>query len=157
MSAGGGGTEDLNLVPYLDIMVNLIMFMIVVTAYIVELKEAPVLPPAYGGGGGASDQQKAYLTVAMADQGYVIIAGGSAEGTEAPIPKKANQYDTKALTSKLKELKAALPNLSESIVITAGSNQSYSEVMSTMDAVRFDGAATKPLFTGVTLASVVQQ
>ncbi len=157
MSAGGGGTEDLNLVPYLDIMVNLIMFMIVVTAYIVELKEAPVLPPAYGGGGGASNEQKAYLTVAMAEKGYVIIAGGTAEGTEAPIMKKGNQYDTKALTAKLKELKAALPNLTETIVITAGSTENYAEVMATMDAVRFDGVATKPLFTGVTLASVVQQ
>ena len=46
MAGGGGGTEELNLVPYLDIMVNLIMFMVVVTAYLVQLKEAPIMAPS---------------------------------------------------------------------------------------------------------------
>jgi len=54
MAGGGGGEGDLNLVPYMDIMVNLIMFMLVVTAYLVELREAPVLAPQYSSGGGGS-------------------------------------------------------------------------------------------------------
>ncbi len=157
MAGGGGGSEELNLVPYLDIMVNLIMFMLVVTAYIVELKESPVLPPAYGGAPGSDGEKTPYLTVAMTDAGYVIVAGGGAEGSEEPIPKSAGQYDTRALTAKLKDLKAALPKLSENIVITAGSTQTYKEVMATMDAARFDGSPNKPLFSGVTLAQVVTQ
>jgi biopolymer transport protein ExbD len=156
MAGGGGGQEELNLVPYLDIMVNLIMFMLLATAYIVELKESPVLPPAYGGGAGSGSEQKPYLTIAMADAGYAILGGASAEGN-VPIGKRGDQYDTKALTAKLKELKATVPNLSESVVITAGTGQTYKDVMATMDAARFDGDPKRPLFTGVTLAQVVTQ
>jgi biopolymer transport protein ExbD len=156
MAGGGGGTEELNLVPYLDVMVNLIVFMITITAYIVQMKESPVLPPAYDGGGGSTGEQKPFITVAITSQGYSLIGGGSAEGQMPAIPKKGGAYDSKALTATVKQVKAQIPNLSDNIVLMADPTTRYSDVIQAMDAVRFDGSGDKVLFNGVTFAKAVQ-
>jgi biopolymer transport protein ExbD len=156
MAGGGGGTEELNLVPYLDVMVNLIVFMITITAYIVQMKESPVLVPSYGPGGGAAGTQKPFLTVAITQGGYEVLGGGSAEGRLGGIPKKGGAYDTRALTAAVKQVKASIPDLSDNIVLTPDRAVKYSDVVLTMDAVRFDGTAEKVLFNGVSFGLAVQ-
>ena len=157
MAGGGGGNEELNLVPYLDVMVNLIMFMIVMVAYLVELKETPVLAPSYcdNCGGNAGDQPP-FITVAVTRDGYSLIGGGTAEGG-VKIPKKGGKYDTRALTANLKQLKTQIPNLSDNLVLMADATARYEEIILTMDAARFDGTVDKaPLFNGITFAKLVE-
>lgn len=147
MAGGGGGTEDLNLVPYLDIMVNLIMFMVTVTAYLVQLKEAPILAPTYGGGGGAGGEQKPFLTVVVTNTQIKVIAGGAnLTGAEQALKKG----DYKGLATQLRSLKTALPNVSENLVVTADKTVPYKDVVAVMDAARDD--AQGALFPAITLS-----
>lgn len=142
MAGGGGGTEELNLVPYLDIMVNLIMFMVTVTAFLAQLKEAPIIAPtlARGGGGGA---QKPFLTVAIVQTGMSILGGGGSGGAE--FFAKGNYP---AVTARLHVLKKSIPDLAEHLVVTADGTIPYGDVVKVLDAARAD-------FPAVTLGAAV--
>ena len=153
MAGGGGGTEDLNLVPYLDIMVNLIMFMVTVTAYIVQLKQAPIIAPTYGSGGGGD--QKPFLTVAIGTTQMQIL-GGSSGGNGAGGAETIKKGDWAKLNSRLKQLKDTVPNLADNLVVSADRAVPYKEVIKAMDAVRLD-VSGQPLFPNVTLATVVNK
>jgi biopolymer transport protein TolR len=159
--AGGGGEQDLNLVPYMDIMVNLIMFMIVMTAYIVEMSVAPVLAPAYksGGGGGASDQEKPkpFLTVAVSSKSIALLGSTdevpASEFVASVDPKTGETvYPFAELTAQLRALQKGYA-VSENLVITAEGAVPYSVLVRTMDAARSD--AEGDLFPGVTLGLAV--
>lgn len=150
--AGGGGEGELNLVPYLDVMVNLIMFMIVVTAYIVEMKEAPVLPPAIGQAGGGGEQ-KAFGSVNVTTNSIVIL--DSKSRYTAQFFKQGDAYPYEQVTEALRAYRDQFPDTSENLVIAADPTVPYSAVVGTMDAARTDkkGAA---LFPGVTLALAIK-
>lgn len=154
MAGGGGGEQDLNLVPYLDIMVNLIMFMLTVTAYLVELREAPVLVPAYttGGGGGNTEKQKPYLTVAISTKSYAIL-GSTEEIPANELVKEGAAYPLQRLTETLREYKTQY-DLGDTLILTADGTVPYNVLISTMDAARTDPKG--PLFPGITLAQAVQ-
>ena len=157
MAGGGTSTEELNLVPYLDVMVNLIMFMIVLVAYLVELKETPVLAPSYCDScGDDKGDQPPFVTVAVTSKGYKLIGGGDAEGGVEIPKRKDGQYDTRALTASLKQLKVQIPKLSDNLVLMADGTARYEEIILTMDAARFDGSAEKILFNGITFAKLVE-
>jgi len=153
MAGGGGGEEDLNLVPYMDIMVNLIMFMLVVTAYIIELRQAPVLAPSYSSSpsGGASEKPKPYLTVAISSKSFALL-GSTAEVPAQEIPKQGDKYPYEELAQTLRAYKAQYA-VSENMVLTADATVPYSVLVATMDATR--GSAKEPLFPGVTLGLAV--
>lgn len=149
--AGGGGQEEINLVPYLDVMVNLIMFMITVTAYIVELKEAPVLPPSYGEGGGGGEQ-KAFGNVNITQTGIVLL--DSKSRFTATLPKEGDTYPFGKLTETLRSYRGQFPDISDNLVLAADPVVPYSAVVAAMDAARKDQQG--PLFPGVTLALAIQ-
>lgn len=154
MAGGGGGEQDLNLVPYLDIMVNLIMFMLTVTAYMVELREAPVLVPAYttGAGAGNNEKQKPYLTVAISTRSYAIL-GSSDEIPANELVKDGPTYPVARLAETLREYKTQY-ELGDTLILTADGTIPYTVLVSTMDAARSDAAGA--LFPGITLAQAVQ-
>lgn len=150
--AGGGGESEINLVPYLDIMVNLIMFMLVVTAYIVDLREAPVLAPAYAGGGSGSGNQKPFVNVSITTKNSFAVLLSSGEAPQEVLPE-GGAYPYATLTRRLREVKGSF-DVSENLVLTADPSVPYSVVIQTMDAVRKDDAGA--LFPGVTLSVAVQ-
>jgi biopolymer transport protein ExbD len=152
--AGGSGESDLNLVPYMDIMVNLIMFMLVVTAYIVELREAPVIAPSYGGsdGGGAQEKPKPHLTVAITSRGFGILSSSAEEVPGNEIARSSDQYAYRELTAMLRDYKNRY-ELMDTLNITPDASVPYAVLVSTMDAARSD--ASGPLFPDVTLGLAV--
>lgn len=153
MAGGGGGEGDLNLVPYLDIMVNLIMFMLTVTAYIVDLREAPVLAPAYAAGAaGAGQNQKPFVNVSITTQNSFAVLLSSGEAAQE-LTAEGGKYPYATLTTRLRELKSTM-EVSENLVLTADPSVPYAVVIGTMDAVRADTQG--PLFPGVTLSVAVQ-
>lgn len=155
MAGGGGGSDELNLVPYLDIMINLIMFMLTVTAYIVELREAPVLAPAYtpGTGGGSDVEKRPFLTVAVTSVSLSIISSKPEEIPAAEYVKEGGSYPYARLTQALREYKT-LYELDPNLVLTADATVPYSAVVATMDAARSDDKGA--LFPSVNLAVSVQ-
>lgn len=157
---------ELNIVPYLDILMNLIIFMLLSMAGLATFGMLNVNAPNYGagaGGGTENDKAALTLTVAVAKTGFFVAAAGgvlpgqtepsAAPGEGAPtIPRKADgSYDYDALTAKMMEVKALFPGESK-VIIAAEADTDYDSLVSTMDATR-ETADRKLLFPDVTLAS----
>jgi|LakWasMet46_HOW7_FD_contig_81_1473_length_2228_multi_3_in_0_out_0_3 biopolymer transport protein ExbD len=158
---------ELNIVPYLDILMNLIIFMLLSMAGLATFGMLNVNAPNYGasqGGGGNNDEKPPLtLTVAIAKTGFFIAAtGGVLPGQTEPsapagqgaptIARKADgSYDYDALTAKMMEIKTNFPGESK-VILAAEADTEYDILVSTMDATR-ETKDRKLLFPDVTLAS----
>jgi biopolymer transport protein ExbD len=158
---------ELNIVPYLDILMNLIIFMLLSMTGLATFGVLNVSAPSYGGAGGAGSDEKPALTltVAVAKTGFFVAATGGVlpgqapgeaaaapgEGTPTVPLKKSGEYDYEALTSKLKEVKTAFPDESK-VILAADAEVTYEVLIATMDATR-ETSDRKLLFPDVTLAS----
>jgi biopolymer transport protein ExbD len=158
---------ELNIVPYLDILMNLIIFMLLSMTGLATFGIVSVNAPTYGSGGGGSgsDEKPLLLTVAVSRKGFFVAATGGvlpgmaepaavAPGVGAPtIPLKPDgQYNYDALLEKMKEVKTAFPNESR-VIIVAEADTPYEALVATMDATR-ETKDRKALFPVVTLASL---
>lgn len=161
MSGGGGGESELNLVPYLDIMINLVMFLLAVTANIVQLREAPVLVPTLvsdNNGGSSVVDPKGFLTVTVSPRGFAVVTSYGVPASD--LPRGPSGLPFADLTRVLRQYKDAAtapgqPGLKDALQIVADSETPYKEVVATMDAARMDGEV--PLFPGIQLALLAAQ
>jgi biopolymer transport protein TolR len=135
-------TGEINLVPYMDIVTNIIIFLLASVVNQVALGNVNVsVPTLASAGSSAIDEQPQKpplnLTVTVGATGFTIAASG---GVLPVIPKMANgQYDYKELTKKLLEIKSSPDNAEETKVnFNADSNTSYDIVVATLDAMRQD-------------------
>ncbi|MBN1337529.1 MAG: biopolymer transporter ExbD [Deltaproteobacteria bacterium] len=146
-SSSAAAEAELNLVPYLDIMVNLVIFLLFSFQVVIEVCRIDLLAPAYGEGGGSSSAATT-ITLAIHQNGYTVLSSDAAMGV-IDIPLKDGDYDRDELHTKLVDWKRtyALP---DNVIITAEPRLSYEIVVRTMDAIRLDGHSN--LFPGVTLA-----
>jgi biopolymer transport protein TolR len=135
-------TGEINLVPYMDIVTNIIIFLLASVVNQVALGNVNVSVPTLASAGTASlddtpPKPPLNLTVTVGATGFTIAASG---GVLPVIPKLPNgQYDYKQLTSKLLEIKSSPENKEETKVnFNADSNTSYDIVVATLDAMRQD-------------------
>lgn len=157
---------ELNIVPYLDILMNLIIFMLLSMTGLATFGMLNVNAPTYGGGGGGNAEEKPplTLTVAIAKTGFFIAAtggvlpgqtepsGAPGDGSPPTIARKADgTYDYDALNAKMMEIKANFPSESK-LILAAEADTEYEVLVSTMDATR-ETKDRKLLFPDVTLAS----
>src|ERR1041385_430017 len=146
---------ELNIVPYLDIVVNILMF-VLSTLAVTFTATIETLPPAAGGRGTRAAESKALnLTVLIVNDGFSIKAAGGnvAPGCEGvgsgiAIGMKSGKYDYDALTDCAVKLKASSPDFEDEmqVYISANPSTDYQTVISTIDALRSDRQG-KPLFT----------
>ncbi len=144
---------ELNLVPYLDIMVNLIMFMLVAVSYLAELKLIDILAPNYGAdakGQSEKTEEDRSLTLAVTQTGFTILSSDATLGKHL-IPMQGKNYDFKALSAKLGEIKS-LGRISPTLVVVASPEIAYDTVVATLDAARTDGK--RKLFEDVSFGQV---
>lgn len=166
-------TGELNIVPYLDILMNLIIFMLLSMTGLAAFGILNVNAPNYGGpSAGTSadnpDQPKLLLSVLISKKGFFVAGAGavlgqqSATGTAvasaegAPtVPKKANgDYDFDTLNQAMVNVKKSFPNETK-VIIGAESDIPYDTLIQTMDTVRESvGKDHKILFSDVTLAAM---
>jgi biopolymer transport protein TolR len=152
---------ELNIVPYLDIMVNLIMFLLVTQATMVSLGIIDVTAPSYAragpNSGGKKPDPKAdlKLTVGVATDGFYIAAKGGVLGDEAnteepteqtkdgvakqppTIPLVNGKYDYVGLAQKLRSIKTVFPK-AVAVYLAADQNIPYQVIVKTLDAARSD-------------------
>jgi len=148
---------ELNLVPYMDIVTNIIIFLLASVVNQVALGNINVSVPTISSGGGASEDQPPpekpplNLTISVGASGFTVAASG---GVLPIIPKMPNgQYDYKALTAKLKEIKSNPDNATETKAnFNADANIPYDIVVATLDAMRQDDSG-KILFPDVAFAA----
>jgi biopolymer transport protein TolR len=148
--------HEINLVPYMDIVTNIIIFLLASVVNQVALGNVNVSVPTLSSGGGAAADDKPEkpplnLTVTVGATGFTIAASG---GVLPVIGKMPNgQYDYKELTKKLLEIKSATDNADETKVnFNADANTSYDIVVATLDAMRQDDNG-KVLFPDVAFSA----
>ncbi len=163
---------ELNVVPYLDILMNLIIFMLLSMTGLAAFGILNVNAPEYGGASAAAtpdnpDAPKLLLTVGISTKGFYVAAVGGVLGAQAganpaaapgqgepTIPKKADgTFDFAALNAQMVNIKKAFST--ESKVIVAAQNEiSYETLVATMDACRETiGGDRHLLFPDVTLGA----
>jgi biopolymer transport protein ExbD len=151
---------ELNIVPYLDILINLIMFLLVAQATLVSLGLIDVTAPSYspvGAGGPPQDPTEMLrLTVGIADKGFYIAAKGGVLPGDSPdqapteitpdgvmrnpptIPRREDgSYDFAALGRKLRAIKTAFPKV-DAVYIAADDSTPYEIIVKALDATRED-------------------
>jgi biopolymer transport protein TolR len=150
---------ELNLVPYMDIVTNIIIFLLASVVNQVALGNINVSSPTIQSGGGDSSDEPPpkpplNLTITVGATGYVIAASG---GVLPPIPKlPTGQYDYKTLTTKLKEIKSNPDNADETkATFNADAMIPYDIVIATLDAMR-QAEDGKVLFPDVNFAAGIQ-
>jgi biopolymer transport protein TolR len=165
-------TGELNIVPYLDVVVNLVMFMLLSMTGLIALGVLNVSAPKIGGeaaAAGADNAPKLLLTVAIAKTGFYVAGAGGVLGKEPTtpdatrpptIPLRDGRYDYAALGEQMKTIKAQFPN-ETAVILSADPEILYDVLIQTMDACREisvkrpDGSSErKPLFFDVSLSFV---
>jgi biopolymer transport protein ExbD len=150
---------ELNIVPYLDIIINLTMFMLASMAGFVQFGIVNVSAPQYGAAAAAAAGEKKkdekpplLLAVAITKNGFFIAGSGGVLGSDEPtatgapmtekpptVPLLADgKYDYVTLTSKLVDVKKAYPE-EKKVIVMADQEIQYEVVVRTMDAIREDG------------------
>jgi biopolymer transport protein TolR len=148
---------ELNLVPYMDIVTNIIIFLLASMINQVSLANINVSVPSISGAGDSDnqppppDKPPLNLTVSVGASGFTIAAAG---GVLPIVPKLPNgQYDYKSLGVKLKEIKSAPDNAAETKAnFSADANIPYDTVVATLDAMRITDEG-KILFPDVAFAA----
>jgi biopolymer transport protein ExbD len=164
----GVRTGELNIVPYLDIMVNLIMFMLVTITTSVALSVLGVSAPRYGqaqtAGAAQPPRDELQFTVLISLKGFYVSMRGQyalpdgqvlprgAPRPEAPtVPRRGEDYDYDGLTALAERVKDASPRETR-VILVADYRIPYDTVIRTMDALRVKG--TKELFPDVFLGTL---
>ena len=131
---------ELNLVPYMDIVTNIIIFLLASVVNQVGLGNVNVTVPTLSSGGADSsadqpEKKPLNLTVSVGASGFTVAGAG---GVFPVIPKLGNgQYDYKSLTVKLLEIKSSPDNAVETKAnFNADANIPYDIVVATLDAMR---------------------
>src|SRR5262245_17646313 len=142
--AGG----ELNIVPFLDIITNVLMF-VLATISVTFTATIDTYPPRAGSGSRAPTTPTLSMTVLIVPDGFSIKARG---GNVAPgcndtgqgiaIPKKDGDYDFHGLKLCAAKLKGAAPEFANEMAVTISANPPipYQLVIGTMDAVRKNDA-----------------
>lgn len=165
---------ELNIVPYLDVVVNLVMFMLLSMTGLITLGVLNVSAPKLGGEGSAAAAQdaapKLLLTVAVGRQGFYIagaggVLGSSANATDLARPptiplRDDGSYDFAALSAQLVSIKEKFPSETQ-VILTADGSVIYDILIQTMDACREQVVKSaegkterKPLFFDVSLSVI---
>jgi biopolymer transport protein ExbD len=153
----GEEAGELNIVPYLDIITNILMFVLasVTTTFIASVDTTP---PAIGGGKVRTDisskalSLSAFVTgqgVSLKTSSGNIATGCQNVGAGVTVPKAGERHDLAAITSCAKQLKNAKPEFKEEtqVTLTANPDVDYQTVIDVMDALRQD--ADEELFPDV--------
>ena len=137
---------ELNIVPFLDIITNVLMF-VLATVSVTFTATLDTFPPKAGGGPGRPTITDTLgLTILIVPDGFSVKARG---GNVAPGCKdsgaglavgktSAGEYDYDALNKCVAGLKRSSDKFADetSVTISANPNITYQAVISTMDAIR---------------------
>lgn len=140
---------ELNIVPFLDIIVNVLIF-VLATVAVTFTTTIETTPPASKSKGVRSEikSDALNLTVLIVNEGFSMKASGgnvapgcNGVGAGIAIPKDKTKYDYDALKKCAAKLKASNPEFEDEYQVTLSANPGtdYQTVVSVMDALR-----TKP-------------
>jgi biopolymer transport protein ExbD len=143
--------EELNLIPYLDIVTNLVIFLVFSFEVILEFRLINVVPPEIGppGPSDSNNEPPKGITTLIHEGGYTILPVNTSFDAVDIARKPDGSYDVEKLHSELVRLKREY-GLGRAMQLMAYMKADYKVVVQTMDAARNDGE--KSLFPDVKLA-----
>jgi biopolymer transport protein TolR len=159
--------SELNIVPILDIVVNLIMFLLATSEAVLAIIQIEAQLPQLSGASATRGDKKEpglNLNVTLTESGVIVTGSGGklapgcqdvASGRVITVAKKAGQYDWPGLTECVSKIKAVAQFSDEhEVIIGADPMIQYEHVVAAMDALR--GDKTKELFPDVLLSAGVR-
>ncbi len=156
---------ELNVIPFLDIVVNIIMFLLATTAALAIFAQVEAKLPTYsrGVGGRGAQEPKLNLNVTVTAEGLIVTGSGgklapgcetTGSGKVITVPLRAGTtYDWAALTECVDKVKTKWPEERE-VIISADPLVAFEHLIAAMDAVRSKGATE--LFPKVMLSAGVR-
>lgn len=158
---------ELNIVPFLDIVTNLILFILMTSAQVVIVTDLEAHLPSLARGRRASSDTEEHstlnLSVTITERGIVVSGSGGklAPGCESTqtgnvitvVRNSDETFDWPSLTTCMARVHARFPD-EHVVILSADPRIEYQNLISAMDAVRSQGA--DPLFPDVMLSAGVQ-
>ncbi len=162
---------ELNIVPFLDITVNIIVVLLMLTTTLALYMQIGVRLPTTrrgGLGGGAKQEQSLNLTVVLTNRGIIVTGSGgklapgcqnTTIGDVITIPAAAGndgkpRYDWKALRTCVETVHENFPD-EDQVTFLADPPIEFRHVVSAMDATREDDKG-EPLFPRVQLSAGIR-
>ncbi len=162
---------ELNIVPFLDITVNIIVVLLMLTTMIALFMQVSVRLPSLkrgGLGGGGKQEETLNLTVVLSQKGLIVSGSGgklapgcqnTVAGEVVTVPAKQGRdgqpvYDWKALTKCVQVVQKNFPD-EDQVTILADPPIEFRHVVAAMDAVR-ENDEGEPLFPRVLLSAGVK-
>lgn len=148
--------QELNLIPYLDMMTMLVMFMLVtITSFLsftILNASIPQLAPD-SGTAVAQAKEQLLLMVRVTQGGYMVDPNvqGAAAIPRREVPKKGNDFDFEMLNNLAVQLKGRFTNETRVLIISEPA-VIYDDIIRTMDALRERESGAEDLFPDVTLS-----
>ncbi len=148
--------DELNIIPFLDVVVNIIMFLLMSMASVSFFSQAEATLPGHGP---LSSADGLRLSVTVAEGGIIVAGSGgklasgcvtTEAGRATTVPRTSAGYDWGALTACVSEVKREFPNETQ-VTISGDPRVTYQDIISAMDAVRSNGDL--PLFADVRLSA----
>lgn len=144
----GEESGELNVVPYLDIIMNVMMFMLAAVSIVFVSTigaQAAAANPRIAPAPGQSLRLTALVTrdgVGLTTSTGHIAPGCDSIGVGLTIPKREGAHDLTALTDCARRIKTSRADLAleSQITLTASPDVAYEDVVSVMDALRSDPA-----------------
>lgn len=136
---------ELNIIPFLDIIVNILIFVLATVAVTFTTSIETTPPASRSGGVRQVETSSLNLTVFVVNEGFSLkaTAGNIAPGCDSPgagitIPKSGGKYDYTSLTTCAAKLKKANPDFADEtqVYINANPGTDYQTIISTIDALR---------------------
>jgi biopolymer transport protein ExbD len=130
--------EELNLVPYMDVIMNLVVFLLVTISSFPPLGMLNIFPLVVSHSTEKkttqeNKKQQLWFTVAITEKGFSL--GGFGAVLEPILKKENGEYDFSSLSKKVIEIKDRFPD--ETLVILSAQEETpYETVVKTMDILR---------------------
>ncbi|APR77437.1 TolR-like protein [Minicystis rosea] len=153
----GEESGELNIVPYLDIIMNIMMF-VLATVAVTFTSSIPTSAASIGPRPGPTPPEALNLTALITSQGVALktasgaIAAGCGDfGAGITVPNVSGDYDLTGLTACVRRLKGSHSAYAgeTQVAVTASPDVPYASVVSVMDALRADASGV--LFPDVRL------
>lgn len=149
---------ELNVVPFLDIVVNVVMF-VLATLAVTFTSTIQTTTPRLGPAPRGVSTAPLALTVLVVPDGFAVKARGGnvapgcdGVGAGLTVPKRGAAWDFEGLNACVTKIKAAAPDAAADgdVTISANPEVKYETVVATMDALR-TSTSGDPLFPEVSL------
>ncbi|MDB4974711.1 MAG: TolR-like protein [Myxococcaceae bacterium] len=158
-------SSELNIIPFLDIVVNLIMFLLATSEAVLAIVQIEAQMPQISPGPDKDhhlDDSGLNLNVTITEGGVIVTGSGGklapgcdevSSGRVMTIPKKGNDYDWPALTECAVKIKAKFSS-EKDVIVGADPVIHYEYIVAAMDALR--SKDKKELFPKVLLSAGIR-